>query len=186
MAKVVAPKRAALKAAEGKLKTAMDSLEAKRKMLAEVEKKLENLQAEFNQTINKKKRLENEVTMCELKLTRSVPFPIFSQILIYTFVTMIRLENILSPRILKKTHSNRFHSQFLRAEQLIGGLGGEKDRWKSSAFNLGEQFRDLTGDILIASASVAYLGVFTASYRAEQVTSWVNMVSSLPKFWFTL
>ena len=70
MAKVVAPKRAALKAAETKLKVAMESLEAKRKMLAEVEKKLENLQAEFTQTLNKKKRLENEVNMCELKLTR--------------------------------------------------------------------------------------------------------------------
>ena len=74
VAKVVAPKRAALKAAEGKLKTAMDSLNAKRAKLAEVQKKLENLQTEFTQTINKKKRLEAEVQQCELKLQRYCKF----------------------------------------------------------------------------------------------------------------
>merc|ERR1719309_1042382 len=70
VAKVVAPKRAALKAAEAKLKMAMDSLNEKRAKLAEVQKKLENLQTEFTQTVNKKKRLEAEVSMCELKLQR--------------------------------------------------------------------------------------------------------------------
>ena len=70
VAKVVAPKRAALKEAEGKLKNAMDSLNEKRAKLAEVQAKLEKLKTEFTQTINKKKRLEAEVQMCELKLQR--------------------------------------------------------------------------------------------------------------------
>lgn len=52
-----------------------------------------------------------------------------------------------------------------RAEQLIGGLGGEKTRWSETAHNLGELYNNLTGDILISSAIVAYLGAFTSSYR---------------------
>ena len=52
-----------------------------------------------------------------------------------------------------------------RAEQLIGGLGGEKSRWSETALNLGEIYDNLTGDVLISSAIVAYLGAFTSSYR---------------------
>lgn len=52
-----------------------------------------------------------------------------------------------------------------RAEQLIGGLGGEKTRWSEMAFNLGELYNNLTGDILISAGIVAYLGAFTSSYR---------------------
>ena len=32
-----------------------------------------------------------------------------------------------------------------RAEQLIGGLGGEKDRWSSTAVSLGNKYGNLTG-----------------------------------------
>ena len=70
VAKVVAPKKAALKAAEGRQKAAEMSLAEKKAQFDEVQRKLEKLQNEFQQTINKKKRLEAEVTMCELKLQR--------------------------------------------------------------------------------------------------------------------
>jgi dynein heavy chain len=36
-----------------------------------------------------------------------------------------------------------------RAEQLIGGLGGEKTRWTSVAEQLALQYTNLTGDILV-------------------------------------
>ena len=52
-----------------------------------------------------------------------------------------------------------------RAEQLIGGLGGEKDRWGKAAKDLTVQYENLTGDVLIASGVVAYLGAFTSSFR---------------------
>lgn len=52
-----------------------------------------------------------------------------------------------------------------RAEQLIGGLGGEKTRWSNSALELGQLYINLTGDILISSGVVAYLGAFTSNYR---------------------
>uniref|UniRef100_A0A6Q2XF97 Uncharacterized protein n=1 Tax=Esox lucius TaxID=8010 RepID=A0A6Q2XF97_ESOLU len=63
-----------------------------------------------------------------------------------------------------------------RAEQLIGGLGGEKTRWAEMAYNLGELYTNLTGDILISSAIVAYLGAFTSSYR--QTVEWLELCKS--------
>ena len=59
-----------------------------------------------------------------------------------------------------------------RAEALIGGLGGEKMRWTQAAKDLGGQYDNLVGDVLLSSAVVAYLGAFTAAFR--QVSSIVN------------
>ena len=41
----------------------------------------------------------------------------------------------------------------------------EKDRWTESAKVLGELYIKLTGDVLLGSGVVAYLGAFTVSYR---------------------
>ncbi|CAL8240697.1 unnamed protein product [Merluccius merluccius] len=65
-----------------------------------------------------------------------------------------------------------------RAEQLIGGLGGEKSRWSETALNLGELYDNLTGDVLISSAIVAYLGAFTSSYRQCQTEEWMALCKS--------
>uniref|UniRef100_UPI003AAEEA19 dynein axonemal heavy chain 7 n=1 Tax=Centroberyx gerrardi TaxID=166262 RepID=UPI003AAEEA19 len=65
-----------------------------------------------------------------------------------------------------------------RAEQLIGGLGGEKTRWSDMAFNLGELYNNLTGDILISAGIVAYLGAFTSSYRQCQTEEWMELCKS--------
>lgn len=52
-----------------------------------------------------------------------------------------------------------------RAEKLIGGLGGEKDRWGKTAAELGVAYDNLTGDVLISAGIVAYLGAFTSAFR---------------------
>uniref|UniRef100_A0A3B3V0D7 Dynein axonemal heavy chain 3 n=1 Tax=Poecilia latipinna TaxID=48699 RepID=A0A3B3V0D7_9TELE len=62
-----------------------------------------------------------------------------------------------------------------RAEQLIGGLGGEKTRWSEMAFNLGLLYNNLTGDMLISSGIVAYLGAFTSKYRQK----WLEMCKAM-------
>ncbi|XP_069839698.1 dynein axonemal heavy chain 7 isoform X1 [Dendropsophus ebraccatus] len=62
-----------------------------------------------------------------------------------------------------------------RAEQLIGGLGGEKTRWSQTAIELGTLYINLTGDILISSGIVAYQGAFTSSYRQMQTKEWSLM-----------
>ncbi|KAI9224417.1 dynein heavy chain and region D6 of dynein motor-domain-containing protein [Blastocladiella britannica] len=59
-----------------------------------------------------------------------------------------------------------------RAEQLIGGLGGEKKRWSEMAFQLSQQYRNVTGDVLLSSGVIAYLGAFTSSYRLDAIARW--------------
>ena len=62
--------------------------------------------------------------------------------------------------------------KLVRAEKLIGGLGGEKNRWSKAATDLAEQFNNLTGDVLISAGVVAYLGAFTSAFRQEQTMEW--------------
>ena len=52
-----------------------------------------------------------------------------------------------------------------RVEKLIGGLGGEKDRWTEAARVLGDKYDRITGDVLLSSGVVAYLGPFTVGFR---------------------
>uniref|UniRef100_A0A3B3VZN4 Dynein axonemal heavy chain 3 n=1 Tax=Poecilia latipinna TaxID=48699 RepID=A0A3B3VZN4_9TELE len=54
--------------------------------------------------------------------------------------------------------------KLIRAEKLIGGLGGEKDRWTEAARQL--------GDILLSSGTVSYLGAFTVDYRIDCQEQW--------------
>jgi dynein heavy chain len=49
--------------------------------------------------------------------------------------------------------------------KLIDSLGGEKGRWGELAKELKVSYQNLTGDILISSGLIAYLGAFTAAFR---------------------
>ena len=60
-----------------------------------------------------------------------------------------------------------------RATKLIGGLGGEKTRWTEVAKKLGEDYVNLTGDVLLSAGFIAYLGAFTAAYREKAAAQWV-------------
>ena len=64
------------------------------------------------------------------------------------------------------------------AEMLINGLGGEKTRWSQNVVDLTTQYDNIVGDILISSGVVAYLGVFTASYRLAAVQGWAEKLLS--------
>lgn len=62
-----------------------------------------------------------------------------------------------------------------RAEKLINGLGGENTRWTEVKETLGEQYKCLTGDMLISAAVMGYLGAFSAEFRGKCVNSWVAL-----------
>lgn len=47
--------------------------------------------------------------------------------------------------------------------QLIGGLADEKIRWAESVDEADKALVAVTGDVVISSGSVAYLGAFTVS-----------------------
>lgn len=69
-------------------------------------------------------------------------------------------------------------NKLIRAEKLISGLGGEKDRWTTAAEVLRVAFEALPGDILISCGVIAYLGPFTASFRAESLEKWKAHVTN--------
>ncbi|TNM97969.1 hypothetical protein fugu_014215 [Takifugu bimaculatus] len=62
--------------------------------------------------------------------------------------------------------------KLIRAEKLIGGLGGEKHRWTDAAKQLQIRYDNLTGDILLCSGTVSYLGAFPVDYRTECQELW--------------
>jgi dynein heavy chain len=130
VAKVVGPKREALKAAEAQLEVTMAGLNAKKAALKEVEDKLGALETQLSDAKKEKEDLEFQVDLCGKKL--------------------------------------------VRAEELITGLGGEKTRWGQFKVDLGEQYICLTGDVLISSGIVSYLGPFTSKFRDQQVGNWVK------------
>lgn len=70
-------------------------------------------------------------------------------------------------------------NKLIRAEKLISGLGGEKNRWMTAAANLQSSYDTLPGDILISCGMIAYLGPFTSNYRIENLEKWIVYVNSL-------
>ncbi|XP_018409373.1 PREDICTED: dynein heavy chain 3, axonemal-like [Nanorana parkeri] len=131
VAKIVAPKRQKLEAAEADLKIHMQNLKIKREELKEVTTKLKGLQDQLSQKLAEKRVLEENINMTKLKLDR--------------------------------------------AEKLINGLGGEKQRWRSIVTQLGDTYQNIVGDMLLSAGIVAYLGPFTSEFRQEILRKWFNM-----------
>ncbi|CAC5424056.1 DNAH [Mytilus coruscus] len=65
-----------------------------------------------------------------------------------------------------------------RAAVLIDALANEKVRWQESVKTLELKLQGLVGDTLVAAASVAYIGPYTAKYRKDLLVSWVDMSKS--------
>ena len=55
--------------------------------------------------------------------------------------------------------------KLIRAQQLLGGLGGEKDRWGETLINLDKKYSSLIGDTLLSASIISYMGTFTNNYR---------------------
>ena len=71
VAKVVAPKKASLKIADGRLSVQMVKLNEKRAQLKEILDKLADLNAEFDASKKKKGELEENIGICSQKLQRA-------------------------------------------------------------------------------------------------------------------
>ncbi|EAY19693.1 Dynein heavy chain family protein [Trichomonas vaginalis G3] len=68
-------------------------------------------------------------------------------------------------------------SKLSRAETLINNLSGEKGRWEATLNSVIEQEKNLTGDVLVAAAGVAYSGPFPSEYRARLLRTWIDFLS---------
>ena len=62
--------------------------------------------------------------------------------------------------------------RLIRAEKMIDGLAGEKDRWTMTVADLTVQAGLVIGDSLIASGAISYSGSFTSVYREELEKTW--------------
>lgn len=149
VAKIVAPKKAALVEAEEKLAVTMGALNTKKAALQKVEDDLALLQNQLDEAKTKKFNLETQADQCGTKIGR--------------------------------------------ANELLNGLGGERERWGHFAEQLGDKYQRLTGDVLISAGLIAYLGTFTAVYRQKQMVQWVASTkqqnipcSDNPKLSYTL
>jgi dynein heavy chain, axonemal len=69
--KVVAPKRARLAEAEGKVAVATEALQEARGRLRSIEEKLAGLQAEMNENVRKKHQLEEDIDLTTVRLERA-------------------------------------------------------------------------------------------------------------------
>jgi dynein heavy chain len=62
--------------------------------------------------------------------------------------------------------------RLIRAEKMIDGLAGEKDRWTATVAELTIQAELVIGDSLVASGAISYSGSFTSQYREELEETW--------------
>ncbi|KAJ3242061.1 Dynein heavy chain 2, axonemal [Chytriomyces hyalinus] len=70
--------------------------------------------------------------------------------------------------------------KLIRAEQLVSGLAGERDRWEKSIKIYEESMRYLPGDCLLAAAFLSYAGPFNSTYRQNLVdTVWLAQIKAL-------
>jgi dynein heavy chain len=67
-------------------------------------------------------------------------------------------------------------NKLVRAESLLNNLSGEKGRWEATLEDVLVKEKNLTGDILIAAASVAYCGPFPSEFRAKLLSLWTSFM----------
>nr|CAH7749860.1 unnamed protein product [Callosobruchus chinensis] len=71
------------------------------------------------------------------------------------------------------------NNKLIRAQKLIGGLGGEKSRWTAAAEALQVQYDGLAGDILLSCGIISYLSPFNSFYRQTITADWHKYVKNL-------
>ncbi len=74
-----------------------------------------------------------------------------------------------------------------RARILVVSLKEEKERWNIRAGELEIEFNNVTGDVLMSAAMIAYAGAFTMVFRDNLIQSWLAKCQELkipcsPKF----
>ncbi|KAI8904300.1 dynein heavy chain and region D6 of dynein motor-domain-containing protein [Gorgonomyces haynaldii] len=70
--------------------------------------------------------------------------------------------------------------KLVRAEKLVSGLSGERDRWEKSIAKYEEALQYLPGDCLLAAAFMSYAGPFNSTYRQSLVNGiWTPQIKTL-------
>jgi len=66
-----------------------------------------------------------------------------------------------------------------RAEKLLAGLGSESVRWDAASKVLEKDLKFVVGNIILAAGFTAYVGPFTADFRADLVKLWLSNALTL-------
>jgi len=66
-----------------------------------------------------------------------------------------------------------------RADKLVNGLSGERERWLRDIAKYELDIANLIGDCVVASAFLAYAGPFTSEFRTRLVNSWKSKLREL-------
>nr|CAD7588833.1 unnamed protein product [Timema genevievae] len=64
-------------------------------------------------------------------------------------------------------------NRLVRAGRLTSALEDEQVLWEKSVKELSQDMVTMMGDVLVAAASVAYLGAFTSNYRDDLISLWL-------------
>merc|ERR1719171_2961660 len=104
-----------------------------------VQKKLDKAQAELRAVTNKIAKLEADLNAAERKLEKL------------------------------NFDAEQCELKLVRADKLIGGLGGEKARWGQTVKDLRANAGNLPGDCIVAAGMVSYCGPFTSEYRINNL-----------------
>ncbi|XP_070598423.1 dynein axonemal heavy chain 6 isoform X2 [Erythrolamprus reginae] len=133
--KVVEPKRQKLHAAQTELDATLATLRAKQKKLKQVEEQIQELQDQYERSVNEKESLAKTMALTQARLNR--------------------------------------------AGRLTAALGDEQVRWEESILNFEAEISNITGNVFIAAACVAYYGAFTAHYRQLLIECWIRQCQDL-------
>ncbi|KAG1714043.1 Dynein heavy chain 3, axonemal [Nymphon striatum] len=147
--KVVGPKKLKLVEAESELSNQMEFLKKKRNYLNSITDKLQALNDEFS------------------AMTR-----FFN--LISFFIENLKYDFMQTKKKDLEESINTCSEKLSRAEILINGLGGEKERWNSISKSLKTSYDNALGDVLISAAMVVYLGPFPTNYRQNLINDWLQ------------
>ncbi|CAO1367416.1 unnamed protein product [Diamesa hyperborea] len=152
-------------AAEGLCKwiIAMDLYDAVAKVVAPKKAKLEESKRKY------------EETMALLIEKRDLALTLEQRVIDLN----IELDNASTKRQAVEDEVELCRKKLIRAETLLGGLGGERTRWESSAEQLQMIYDCLPGDILISCGIIAYLSPLTTSYRVDCVNDWHKLCHHL-------
>jgi dynein heavy chain len=80
-----------------------------------------------------------------------------------------QFEKATSDKLRCEEEARTTQETIVLANRLVGGLASEKVRWSEAVARFKEQQKTLSGDVLLASAFISYVGCFSKRYRTELI-----------------
>ncbi|KAL8873373.1 MAG: hypothetical protein Q9174_001143, partial [Haloplaca sp. 1 TL-2023] len=76
-----------------------------------------------------------------------------------------------------KTEMGRIEFKVDRSVKLIDSLSSEKSRWEQGSRSFETQIKTIVGDVLVASASLAYSGLYDQQFRKAMSDDWLGQLT---------